>query len=74
MGLSDNTVTKYALGYVYNLSKRTAVYTTVAVTDNGTGRSPINATAYSLAGAPAGLPPVLGGKSKGAEFGVRHFF
>ena len=75
----SNKVDKIALGYVYNLSKRTAVYTTVARVSNG------NASANSL-GSPgvstvgvgssgsASAAPTLGGKSEGAEFGIRHFF
>ena len=75
----SNKVDKLALGYVYNLSKRTAVYTNVARVSNG------NATVISL-GSPgasansmansgsATAAPTLGGKSTGAEFGVRHFF
>jgi predicted porin len=77
-GLS-NKVDKIALGYVYNLSKRTAVYTTVARVSNG------NASAVSLGSVGASTvgvgssgsataAPRLGGKSEGAEFGIRHFF
>ena len=74
----SNKVDKLALGYVYNLSKRTAVYTNVARLSNG------NATAVTLGavGSASGLAssnsatalPTVGGKSTGAEFGVRHFF
>jgi len=58
-----------ALGYVYNLSKRTAVYTTVAMLKNK------DATSLSIAGGSSiSAAPTLGGKSQGAEFGLRHFF
>jgi len=64
-GLST-TVDQVALGYVHNLSKRTALYTTVARLDNK------DATRGTLPGS-AG-PATVGGKSQGAEFGIRHRF
>lgn len=62
---TSNTISKFAVGYVYNLSKRTAVYSTVARLSNG-----------SLSRATIGSAPLpdFGGKSTGAEFGVRHIF
>ncbi|MCR5865626.1 MAG: porin [Aquincola tertiaricarbonis] len=59
---------QFALGYVHNLSKRTAVYTTVAIIKNDG-----NAT-YSVGGRNTAL--VRGGEddSKGFELGVRHSF
>ncbi len=68
-GPVDNKVDQWKVGYVYNLSKRTAVYTTVARVSNG------NASRLGVAGGSAiTAAPTLGGKSQGAEFGVRHFF
>ena len=65
----NNSINQIKAGYVYNLSKRTAVYTNVSRLKNG-----IN-TQYSIAGGSAiSALPTLGGKSIGAEFGVRHFF
>lgn len=64
-GLST-TVDQIKATYVYNLSKRTAMYATVSRLDNKDG------TRLTLGGA-AG-PTAPGGKSQGAEFGVRHFF
>ena len=65
-----NKVKKFALGYVYNLSKRTALYATGAVVDND------SASAISLGsvGSSATAAPTPGGKSKGFEVGIRHFF
>ena len=67
-----NTISKFAVGYIYNLSKRTAVYSQVARLSNG------SASAVQIGGdtggSPAGAPPVAGGKSTGFEFGLRHFF
>jgi len=61
--------TKFALGYVYDLSKRTAVYGTFARTTNKGGAT--------LAVANNGLTNAAanaGGKSTGYEVGVRHSF
>ena len=52
--------------YQYNLSKRTAMYTTVSRLSNK------DATRATLPGANG--PTTAGGKSSGAEFGLRHFF
>ena len=58
-----------ALGYTYNLSKRTAVYGTVAQVSNK------GAAQASVAGGTSqSALPTAGGKSKGFEVGVRHFF
>ena len=65
----DNKVDQFKVGYVYNLSKRTAVYTNVSRLKNG------NQSTLSVAGGGSQtLAPTAGGKSTGAEFGVRHFF
>jgi predicted porin len=66
---NDTKVNQFALGYVYNLSKRTAVYTNVSrLSNKGTAQ-------LSVAGGTAQTaPPIAGGKSTGAEFGLRHFF
>lgn len=63
-GLGDAKL--YAAGYIYNLSKRTALYTTVALIDNGK-----NAT-FALNG---GSPKVgADGRSGGFDVGVKHSF
>jgi predicted porin len=69
----ENTapVTKYhgsqaAIGYVYNLSKRTALYTSAARIDNSSGaRFVINVGGPAL---------VAGQKSTGVEAGIKHSF
>ena len=64
---TDPRARKIALGYVHNLSKRTAVYTTVArVTNNATS----NVSVFTGA---AGSPS-LGSKSTGYDLGIRHSF
>jgi predicted porin len=59
--------TRLGVGYVYNLSKRTALYGTYGqVTNDGAARSSV------LYAPPAGM---LGGqKSTGVEAGIRHLF
>ena len=78
-GPESNTVKKAALGYVYNLSKRTAVYSTAAYVDND-DRSRVSlgtvgaSTVGSGSSGSATAAPNFNGNSKGIEFGVRHFF
>ena len=55
---------KYALGYVHNLSKRTALYTTFArVSNSGGAASALN-----------GAVTAANNKSTGYDFGIRHSF
>jgi predicted porin len=57
-------VRKYAIGYVYNLSKRTAIYSTYArVSNNGASAVALNGASSS-----AGEP------SSGVDLGLRHSF
>ena len=58
--------THFAIGYVYNLSTRTALYGTYASLKNKA------ATREILGGSSAGM--LNAEKSTGAEFGLRHFF
>jgi predicted porin len=65
----DPTASKWALGYVYNLSKRTALYATIAQLNNKNG--------YDLA--VGSVPFVSGGTfqartSRGYDLGMRHAF
>ncbi|NML18239.1 porin [Azohydromonas sp. G-1-1-14] len=53
------------LGYVHNLSKRTALYGTLSHIDN-------RGLAYVVPGGPSGL--AAGGSSRGVEMGMRHSF
>jgi predicted porin len=62
---TDNKASKIALGYVHNLSKRTAVYTTVARIKN---EGPTYAFQLNGAAGPAGS------NSTGVDLGVRHSF
>lgn len=63
-GNSDPKTNKLALGYVHNLSKRTAVYATYAHVSNKNGAS------QSLNGSVT----AAGKNSNGYDFGIRHSF
>ena len=68
---TSNTITQYAVGYVYNLSKRTALYSTYSRLSNGSASA---AQVDGGGGSTVGPAPTAGGKSSGLEFGLRHFF
>ena len=55
---------KFSVGYVHNLSKRTALYGTVSFLDNKNGAK------YALNGATT----AANASSKGLDFGIRHAF
>lgn len=62
----------FGIGYVYDMSKRTALYASYGSIDNeGTARFSVAATNGT-----GGANPITrnGEKSQGYEFGVRHFF
>jgi predicted porin len=62
--IGDPTSKKLALGYVHNLSKRTALYATVArLTNSGGAASSLN-----------GSVTAANGNSTGYDFGIRHSF
>ncbi len=67
---------KFAIGYVHNLSKRTALYTSVARLKNANG-TPIGATLTAAAGRVAGISgasTAANTSSTGFEAGLRHTF
>jgi len=66
LAIGANGATQVGLGYVHNLSKRTALYAHVAHLGND------GAATFVMPGGPAGLPG--GGTSRGYEFGMRHTF
>ncbi|MDB5817572.1 MAG: gram-negative porin family protein [Rhizobacter sp.] len=68
-GTGSNDANLMALGYVYNLSKRTALYGNIARIDNK------GAQAFSVNGSITGTSLLTGGRdSTGYEVGVRHSF
>ena len=68
---SGNTfkIDQMKVGYVYNLSKRTALYTTVSRLNNKN-----NSQNSVSGGTTINALPTPAGKSQGAEVGLRHFF
>ncbi|WP_404300476.1 porin [Alicycliphilus denitrificans] len=64
--IDANDADLLAIGYVHNLSKRTALYGTLAYLNNK-GKA-----GFSISGATPGAP--AGGSSRAAEFGIRHLF
>lgn len=68
LGVS-NKADQWKAGYVYNLSKRTAIFTTVSRLSNGSQSHLSVASGGSITAAPTN-----GGKSVGGEVGIRHFF
>lgn len=65
--LEANDAEQYVVGYIYDLSKRTALYTTASVIEN-------KGTANFQVGAVTGFTQPAGTKSQGVETGVRHSF
>ena len=63
---TSTKVNQFALGYVYNLSKRSAVYATASRLSNS------GPTTLAIPGGVSA--PIPGGASKAIEFGLRHFF
>jgi predicted porin len=63
-GAASPRTSKWALGYVHNLSKRTALYTTYARVNNSGG----------AAAALGGSSTAANGSSSGLDIGIRHSF
>ena len=77
----DASVKKFAIGYEYNLSKRTALYATVAFTknENGAAISPVNVASSDVSPgysntANSSAPGYRADMAKGYDFGIRHSF
>lgn len=72
---SPDDWSKFSLGYLHNLSKRTALYGTYAYVKNSGGSKQI-VTTTGLGNAPISQPITAtpGGNSSGFEFGIRHIF
>jgi predicted porin len=74
VGLGDGRANMFAVGYVYDLSKRTALYTTASHISNSTG------TQFTVGGQGTGPSMLVNGhflsgqSSTGFEVGVRHRF
>lgn len=71
-----NDATQWAIGYVHNLSKRTALYGTYASLTNDAGKKSTGANsgkAFALDDIGT-APNDLGGNSTGLQIGIRHSF
>ena len=67
---SGNGAKQIALGYVYNLSRRTALYGTLSrLTNEG-----LLAQSIDISAIPGNTRVTAGGRSQGYEVGIRHFF
>jgi len=64
--IADNSATLLGLGYVYSLSKSTALYATIGQVSND------GASSYAVSGGASALQ--AGGRSTGYEAGMRHSF
>ena len=65
LGTASNDANQFAIGYVRNLSKRTAIYGTWAkISNHGSAQ-------YAVTGSPT---PAPGRASSGFEIGIRHFY
>ena len=67
---------QFALGYVYNFSKRTAVYINTAYLSNKHGASLVveGAPLYYTGTVPGGVGNAVPNKSMGYNIGLRHAF
>ena len=64
--IDSDAASQLGVGYVYNLSRRTGLYATVArITNEGASR-------YVITDGPAGM--AAGGTSREYELGIRHRF
>lgn len=71
--LDGNEARQVALGYVHNLSKRTAVYTSAAHIRNA-GPGAAGRALFTTNGTAAAGSPLAGQSSTGFELGLRHNF
>jgi len=69
---SDAKASQWAIGYVHNLSKRTALYATYAhVSNKGGADIPVNASLSGMGTSPIGRENA---SSNGFDIGIRHSF
>lgn len=67
---SDSDANLFAVGYDYNLSKRTDIYTVAALINNKNDAQYIP----GAAGSPGGFTKTPGDKGRGYQIGIRHRF
>lgn len=73
VGGPDGKANKFALGYVHNLSKRTALYATYAHVNNKNGEG-LTVSQGTVPSPQVGFATGVPGSSNGYDFGIRHAF
>jgi predicted porin len=71
--VSQTTARHYSLGYVHDLSKRTAIYTVAQVIDNPTNLA-YRTSGFTFDAVAGGLPAGAGVNARAVAVGVRHRF
>jgi len=71
--VSESTAKHYSLGYLYNLSKRTALWTAVQEIDNPTNLA-YRTTGFTFDAIEGGIPAGAGVKARAFAVGLRHRF
>lgn len=81
MSTPDPKAQKFSLGYVHNLSRRTALYATVGITknENGAAISPVNVASSDVSPGytntvNSAAPGYRADMAKGYDIGIRHAF
>ncbi len=72
--IGKSTAMQYALGYRYALSKRTSLYTSFAVINNGAASANAAGTSFTVASATGSFAGVVGQRSTGFALGMTHTF
>lgn len=72
--VADTTAKHYSLGYVHDLSKRTAVYAAYQVVENPSNLAYRGTSGFTFDATLAGLPAGAGVKAKALALGLRHRF
>ena len=67
---------QFAIGYIYNLSKRTALYATASFLSNkdGAALAVTGSPLFYTGTVPGGIGNAVPNKSKGYDLGIRHGF
>ncbi len=70
-GFDAADASQFAIGLIYNLSKRTALYTDFSRISNGSATTTSAGSSFTVGAGPAN---VAGGSSRGFDVGLRHAF
>jgi len=72
-GVADTTARHYSLGYIYNLSKRTALYAVAQSVDNPDNLA-YRTTGFTFDAIDGGVPAGAGVNARALAVGIRHRF